>query len=422
MKFHYQNIFIILLSVIIVLIIIINFFKNLKAEEFVKNAFKIADIDIIDENNKSNQIINDNTIVVNNKKQFYNYIISKGEMGFGESYMYNYWTTNNLENILLKLLSKYQQIEKYLLKNFIFSISVTLSNRHIYFSSFLPNNTLKSSKKNISSHYDIGNDLYQKMLGPTMQYTCAYYYKDNLTLDQAQKAKMSLVAKKLNLKSGMKVVDIGCGYGSMAQFLAINYNVTVLGVTLSEQQKLYADKYFSHPNVKIQVKDYRYLTGKFDRVYSVGILEHIGVKNYSTYFDKCNELLKDDGIMLVHTIGTSRHYQYNPNEWIKKYIFPEGELPYISKVINYNNIDKWNLEDMQNFGMSYAKTLRSWRKNIGNWEGLEKYNSTFRRMWDFYLYGCAANFQLRKIYLWQFVFTKKGTQLSNDLHHIRKCD
>jgi cyclopropane-fatty-acyl-phospholipid synthase len=319
-------------------------------------------------------------------------------------------------------LSKYNLIEKYLLKNSIFLITLTLSNSHIFISSFLPNNTLSSSKKNISSHYDIGNDLYQKMLGPTMQYTCAYYYKDNLTLDQAQKAKMTLIAKKLNLKSGMKIVDIGCGYGSMAQFLAINYNVSVIGVTLSKQQKIYADKYFSHPNVTIEVKDYRYLTGKFDRVYSVGTFEHIGVKNYPTYFNKCYQLLNDDGIMIIHTIGTSQHHLDNQNEWIKKYIFPEGQLPYISKIINYKNIDKWNLEDMQNFGMSYAKTLRAWRKNIGNWETLDKYDSTFRRMWDFYLYGCAASFQLRKIYLWQFVFTKKGVKFSNDLHHIRKCD
>jgi cyclopropane-fatty-acyl-phospholipid synthase len=269
------------------------------------------------------------------------------------------------------------------------------------------NNTIESSAKNISFHYDIGNDLYNKMLGKHMQYTCAYFNKPNMTLDEAQYAKMELIAKKLDLKPGMKVLDIGCGFGSMANHLANKYKVHVVGVTLSKEQKIYADKNFSNKNVNILVQDYRLVEGKFDRVYSVGMFEHVGRKNYKEYYDKCYDLLKDDGIMLIHSISTTQR-KWNHNTFVGKYIFPEFELPHLKDLVGKFS-DKWNIEDLQNFGLSYAKTLRAWNKNIDDWSGLEKYDTKFRRMWKMYLLGCASTFQNRKTGLWQIIYTKDNT-------------
>ena len=223
--------------------------------------------------------------------------------------------------------------------------------------------------------------------------------------------------QKLDLKPGMKVLDIGCGYGSMGQHLAKYYGVKVIGCTLSKEQKNFGDKYFAHPNMKIVLVDYRKVEDKFDRVYSVGMFEHVGRKNYKEYFNKCHKLLKDDGLMLLHTIATNSR-SWSQNCFINKYIFPEGELPHI-KNLTGKFMDKWHLEDWQNMGLSYAKTLRAWRNNIGNWSGLYKYNNKFRRMWNYYLMGCAANFQSRGIFLWQIVYTKNPSNRKDDCHHLR---
>ena len=171
--------------------------------------------------------------------------------------------------------------------------------------------------------------------------------------------------------------------------------------------------------LRIIKKDYRKVQNKFDRVYSIGMFEHVGRKNYQEYYDTCYKLLKKNGIMLIHTIMTS---QFNSNQdlFIHKYIFPEGELPHLNNMTQEYN-DKWYLEDVQNIGHSYAKTLRNWHKNIGNWEGLENYSIKFRRMWEMYLLSCAAAFDIKNIYLFQFVYIKRDSDYKDNLHHIRKC-
>ena len=281
----------------------------------------------------------------------------------------------HLEKTIYELLSRSEflidQIKKQSI-NFIFmEIKIIIKDK-------IQNNLLMSSKRNISHHYDIGNELFEKMLGKHMQYTCAYFNKPNMTLDEAQYAKMELIAKKLDLKPNMKVIDIGCGFGSLAQHLAKRYNVYVIGVTLSKEQKSYADKHFPHPKITIELKDYRHVRGQFDRVYSVGMFEHVRRSNYKEYYDKCYELLKPDGIMLIHTIGTNSR-KWNQYSFINKYIFPGGELPHIEN-LTHSFVDKWHLEDWQNMGLSYAKTLRAWHKNIGDWSRLENYDDRFRRM------------------------------------------
>jgi cyclopropane-fatty-acyl-phospholipid synthase len=330
------------------------------------------------------------TIIVNND-DFFSKAMTKGDLGVTESYMDGDWDSPDLEKTISNLLSNQDKLKKH-----IYSLEFILLGLNNYVATFLPSNTLHTVKDNVSHHYDIGNDLYAKMLGKHMQYTCAYYHKDDLTLDEAQYAKMELIAKKLNLKEGLTVLDIGCGFGSLANHLATKYKVHVVGVTLSKEQiKLY-EEHFNHPNVQIKYMDYRNVTGTFDRVYSIGMFEQVGKINYKEYYDKCHSLLKDDGIMLLHTIGASKGK--SKDDFIMTYIFPEGELPELSDITK-SYTDQWHLEDFQNFGQSYAKTLRDWHHNIGDWQGLDEYDTKFRRMWDYYLLGCAAAFQRKQIYL-----------------------
>ena len=368
---------------------------------------------LVDRDNYNKQKFPKGVIIINNNAMF-NKIATRGETGLGESYMDGDWDTDNLEGCIEELIKNQFKLSKEMKNQSISFLLLTIKEN---IKQKISNNTIESSKKNISSHYDIGNDLYKKMLGKHMQYTCAYFYKPNITLDEAQYAKMELIAKKLDLKSGMKVLDIGCGFGSMAKHLATKYNVNVVGVTLSKEQKIYSDKHFYHPNVSIQLKDYRHVKGKFDRVYSIGMFEHVGKKNYHEYYDKCYELLKDDGIMLLHTI-CNHNRKWDHNSFLNLYIFPGGEVPHIENLTG-EFIDKWHLEDLQNFGMSYNKTLRCWRKNIGNWSNLEKYDIRFRRMWEYYLLSCAANFKQRGLSLWQIVYTKHNSQRLDDCHYIR---
>lgn len=360
--------------------------------------------------------VNDGDIIVHNREMF-DKIVSKGQLGFAESYMDGDWDSNNLEKTLYELLKNYDKFTNSIKSNY---IGFYVFGFKSYLKKIIQYNTLTSSKNNIARHYNIGNDLYIKMLDKRMQYTCAYFHKPNMSLDEAQLAKMELIAKKLDLKPGMKILDIGCGFGTMGYHLSSKYNVKVVGVTLSTKQKEYADKYLSHSNLEIQLKDYRNATGKYDRIYSVGMFEHVGRKNYYEYYNKCYQLLKNDGIMLIHTIGANYRHHDN-NTFITKYIFPEGELPHFSNLTE-KFVDKWHLEDVQNFGLSYAKTLEAWKKNIGNWEDLSSYDTRFRRMWNFYLSGCAASFRERSICLWQLVYTKRYNNRTDDLHHIRICN
>lgn len=407
-----------ILTIIIIFIIGFRYISqtssNNNSEKFITNLIQDnTSIKIIE---KGDNPTNNYDIIVNNK-DFYDKVLATGELGFGESYMDGDWDSADLEETIYRLILKEPELRQSIINN---SISAILLKINIMFKSLLPNNTLSSSKENISSHYDIGNDLYIKMLDKNMQYTCAYFNKPNMTLDEAQEAKLDLIAKKLNFKKDMKVLDIGCGFGTAAVYFAKKYDVNVLGVSLSKEQINYYENNIKHKNVELKYLDYRNVTGKFDRVYSVGMFEHVGRDNYKEYFDKCYDLLKDDGIMLLHTIGTIDRNN-GISDWIYRYIFPEGELPHISNLTD-TYIDKWYLQDYQNFGLSYAKTLRAWRKNIGNWEGLDKYDERFRRMWDYYLLACAASFKCRHINLNQLVYFKNTTTRPDDTYYIRNCD
>jgi cyclopropane-fatty-acyl-phospholipid synthase len=381
----------------VLLIVLVGVYISRKKDNFgsmKKLLQENTDIELI---RNTDTLTKGTTIIVNND-DFFSKSMTKGELGMAESYMDGDWDSPDLEKTLRELLMNQSKLEKH-----IYSLEFILLGLNEYIATYLPSNTLESSKDNISLHYDVGNNLYSKMLGKHMQYTCAYYHKDDLTLDEAQYAKMELIAKKLRLEEGLTILDIGCGFGSLANHLATKYKVNVVGVTLSKEQVKYHEEHFKHPNVHIKYMDYRDVSGTFDRVYSIGMFEHVGKINYKEYYDKCHSLLKDEGIMLLHTIGGCNA---TGGQFMTKYIFPECELPELSDLTK-SYTDQWHLEDFQNFGQSYAKTLRAWHHNIGDWQGLDEYDTKFRRMWDYYLLGCAAAFQRKQIYLWQFVYTKK---------------
>jgi cyclopropane-fatty-acyl-phospholipid synthase len=355
----------------------------------------------------------------------YDRVLRAGELGLGEGYVEGDWTTPDLEATLRSLTRDRARLERGARAHSGVLVLATLASTAR--GAVLPNNTRESARRNVAHHYDIGNDLYERMLGPTMQYTCAYYHLPGLTLDQAQRAKMELVAKKLDQRPGMRVLDIGCGFGTLGYMLASEYGVHVLGVTLSREQVAYARAHSRHPRLEVRLQDYRDLDERqpFDRVYSIGMFEQVGRRNYREYYDKCHALLKPDGIMLLHTIGTPERHTVpeGDNTFIGKYVFPSGQLPHASSLTAGAYADRWHLEDWQNFGLSYAQTLRAWRRNLGAWQGLDgrRYDARFRRIWDYYLQGCAAMFAERQLYLWQVVYTRRDTLRADDTHHIRRC-
>lgn len=336
-------------------------------------------------------------------ERLYRRSLSHGSLGVGEAYMDKWWDAEDLEGFFKRA----------------FRLNLELSTgrkllvaKSIGMAKLANSHSVSRSIKNVQHHYDIGNDLYEIMLGSTMTYSCGYWASAK-TLEEAQTAKLDLICRKLKLKPGMRVLDIGCGWGSFCHYAAKRYKVTCVGNTLSEEQASYAKKLVEGQKVKILVKDYRELKEKpFDRIVSIGMFEHVGPSNYRVFMETCNRLLKDDGMMLLHTIGSNTPSKTN-DPWIEKYIFPGGVLPSIKGIADaFERI--FIMEDWHNFGTDYAKTLRAWWKNFNqSYRKLnhKKYDERFYRMWKFYLLACAANFSTRGIQLWQIVLSKKVAEL-----------
>ena len=262
----------------------------------------------------------------------------------------------------------------------------------------LQKNAPKASRQNVAHHYDLSDDLYRLFLDEDMQYSCAYYRREDLTLEEAQAAKKKHIADKLLIKPGMSVLDIGCGWGGMAITLAQDYDAKVTGVTLSENQLATATQRAEaagvSDRVQFMLKDYRHLDGPFDRIVSVGMFEHVGVPNYQTYFNKVEELLAPDGIALVHTIARSAP-PMSHSPWIHKYIFPGGYVPSLSEIAPaLENSGLWQ-QDIEIWRLHYAKTLRDWRDrfNAAEQELRVMYDDTFIRMFRYYLTACIIGFE-----------------------------
>lgn len=331
-----------------------------------------------------------------NNDDLYKKIAMKGSLGFGETYMDQLWDCERLDLMFEKALRT--RLETKVHYNFSMA---TLFLSHI----FTNLQTMSRSRKVAEVHYDLSNNFYEKMLDKRMMYSCGYWKNAN-NLDDAQEAKLDLICQKLELQKGETLLDIGCGWGGMAKFAAEKYGVTVTGVTISKEQAELARLVCKDLLVEIKLLDYRKVEGQFDKIVSIGMFEHVGLRNYRTYMKLVQEKLKDDGLFLLHTIG-HRYKTVSADPWVNKYIFPSGRIPYIGhigKSINGLLI----LEDWHNFGMDYARTLSAWHDNfVAHWSEFEsQFDDKFYRMWKYYLLCFVGAFNARHMQLWQLVLTK----------------
>ena len=334
-------------------------------------------------------------------ERFYDRVLSQANLGAGESYMDGWWECKDLDQLFYRILNA--EIEKKIRPLHVLPLVVK--------SKVLNMQTVSKSKTVAQEHYDAGNDLYKIMLDKNMQYTCGYWKKAK-NLDKAQEDKLDLVCKKLGLKKGMKVLELGGGFGGLARWMASKYGCEVTTYNISKEQVAYGREWCKGLKVTFMEADYREAAKlppkTFDRVVSIGMLEHVGHKNYKSFFQLISHNLKDEGIALVHSIASSKTVWFT-DPWINKYIFPHGHLPSI-KQIGGAIEGLFVMEDWHNFGADYDKTLMAWNANcVKGWPKIQdKYNERFYRMWRYYLLTCAGGFRARKMQLWQIVLTKKG--------------
>lgn len=325
--------------------------------------------------------------------RFYEAVFSGGSLALGESYMQGWWECQDLNQFFFRLLR--HGIDRSYCRKIpeLFGKARAL----------LLNRQSKSRAFEIGErHYDAGNDLFELMLDPYMTYSCGYW-RNAETLEQAQEAKLDLICHKLNLSPGMRLLDIGCGWGSLALYAARHYGVEVVGLTVSEEQARFARKRCTGLPIDIRLQDYRDLTGSFDAIASVGMFEHVGYKNYRTFMQVIQRSLRPEGLFLLHTIG-SNSTVHSCDPWFDKYIFPNGMLPSIRQIgaaIEFTFI----MEDWQNLGIDYEKTVLSWYHNFeNNWDRIKRsYGERFYRMWRYYLLSIAGGFRARYIQVWQIV-------------------
>ena len=358
-----------------------------RAEKTIKEVLKLADIKV---NGKR-----DSDIQVHNPK-FYHRVLSQGSLGLGESYVESWWDCKALDKFFDKLLRAklYNKVKNP--KTIMAILMAKLTNPQ----------SMRRSKEVTEKHYDLGNDFYADMLGKRMQYTCAYF-KNTKSLDTAQEQKLDLICKKLKLKKGETVLELGCGWGGFAKFAATKYKVKVTSYNISKEQVIWAKEKTKGLPVKIIESDYRNATGLYDKVVSIGMTEHVGSKNYKTLIKVVDKCLKPGGLFLQHTIGRNDSTATEVDPWIHKYIFPGGKLPSVAQ-LSAASEKILVLEDFHNLGPDYDKTLMAWDSNFQkNWKKWKaQYGDTFYRMWKYYLLACAGGFRARELQLWQLVFSK----------------
>ncbi len=333
-----------------------------------------------------------------NDPRFYTRALLGGKLGVGEAYMDGMWDCDELDEATAKIARA--RLDRPAERNFSQLLQL-LRGRAMNLQS-----RLRAFQVG-QEHYDLGNDLYEAMLDKRLAYTCGYW-KDADNLDDAQDAKLDLVCRKVGLKPGMRVLELGCGWGSFAQFAAQNYGVEVVGYTVSKAQVALGMERCKGLNVDLRLDDYRKAQGTFDAVVSIGIMEHIGPKNYSAYFDVVERCLAEGGVGLVHTIAGNRS-KTHMSGWYDKYIFPNAVLPSLAQLSAVTE-DRFVIEDVHNIGAHYDKTLMAWFENFeAAWPQLrDKYGDRFYRMWRYYLLQSAGGFRGRYMQLYQLVFTRFG--------------
>ena len=330
-------------------------------------------------------------------ERFYKRVLLKWSLGFGESYMDGWWDTGALDELVYRLYLSKSEHKNGNLPSKIDMCRAKLINQQ----------SKIRAHKVADVHYDLGNDMYSKMLGKTMQYTCAYW-KRAKTLDEAQTDKLDLICKKLQLKKGEKVLELGCGWGGVAKFAAKNYGVEVDAYNISKEQVEFARQKNKGLPVTIHLADYREARGVYDKVAAIGLCEHVGYKNYQTLMKVAHASLKKHGLFLLHSIANNFSTTHC-DPWFNRYIFPNGMLPSVKQLGDAME-GLFVMEDWHNFGPDYDRTLVAWYQNFDrHWPILaEKYGERFYRMWKYYLLSLAGAFRARRIQLWQVVMSKEG--------------
>ncbi|WP_275666984.1 cyclopropane fatty acyl phospholipid synthase [Dyella terrae] len=330
-------------------------------------------------------------------ERLYARVFAHGSLGLGESYMDGWWDSEDLPGMFTRILGAQLDTELKTLDTMLAHLKARFINMQ------RGDHAFEIGR----AHYDLGNDLFEAMLGKWLMYSCGYWAEAN-NLDDAQEAKLDLICRKLRLQPGQRVLDIGCGWGMALKFAAERYGVQGVGITVSQEQAAYARELCGDLPVEIRLQDYRELNEPFDAVFSIGMFEHVGALNYRSFFEVARRCLRDDGLLVLHCIG-SNGTPGRPDPWIEKYIFPNSMIPAASQVTEaLQNL--FVVEDWHNFGADYDLTLTAWRANFdAAWTQLSAhYDDRFRRMWRFYLAVSAAVFRSRRDQLWQLTLSPHG--------------
>ncbi|HVW94828.1 MAG TPA: cyclopropane-fatty-acyl-phospholipid synthase family protein [Mucilaginibacter sp.] len=351
-----------------------------------------------------------------NSDEFYKRVILFGDIGFGEAYVDGLWDTDNITNVIKWVLLNIDHAPG-VSGSKVQALSLNLLKLYNKLSHFKRANTVEGSRKNISEHYDLNNDFFASFLDPTMTYSSAYFYRDGLSLQEAQLAKYERLCRQLHLKPTDHVLEIGSGWGGNAIYMAKNYGCKVTSLTISEEQhKLATERVEAeglNGRVNIILKDYREMEGTFDKIVSVEMLEAVGHKFMDVYFRKCHELLKRNGILALQVITSpdSRYESLRKGvDWIQKHIFPGSLLPSVAAInSSINRTGDLTMVDLKDIGLDYAKTLRLWydsfTANLGRVRALG-FDDTFIRKWSYYLCYCEAAFAMRNINVMHLVYSR----------------
>lgn len=325
--------------------------------------------------------------------------LAQGNLGLGETYMEGAWDAQALDQFFYRLLRA----------NLADQVQPVRMLGHALRAKLLNRQTSRRAWQVGEAHYDLSNAFYEAMLDPRMTYTCGYW-NDASTLVEAQEAKLDLICRKLGLKPGMRVLDIGCGWGSFMGYAAEHYGVQCVGVTISKEQVAWAKQRYAGLPLEFRLQDYRKVDEQFDRIVSIGMFEHVGRKNHRAFMKVAARCLAGDGLFLLHTIGKNQR-RSTPDPWIDKHIFPNGDLPSIGQIGDAMD-GLFVAEDLHNFGADYDRTLMAWHANFeAAWpQFAESLGEVFHRKWRYYLLSCAGAFRARDIQLWQWVLSRQGIE------------
>ncbi len=329
--------------------------------------------------------------------RIYERIVADGMLGVGEGYMEGWWECDQLDEMIARAHKAGFHLQTRPFKHLIFVLHAQLRNLQS-----------KARARQVGKqHYDLGQDVYRAMLDQRMIYSCGYWRRAE-NLDQAQEHKLDLIARKLQFKPGMRVLDIGCGWGGALKYFTERYGIEGVGITISADQHSLASEVCADLPVEIRLQDYRDVDESFDQIYSIGMFEHVGHKNFRSYMEMVRRCLSPEGLFLLHTIG-GRFSVTRTDPWITRYIFPNGMLP-SSRQVTEAAEGVLNIEDWHNFPADYARTLMCWYENFERaWPTLkDNYDEQFFRMWRYYLLACAGGFRAGGNQLWQIVFSKDG--------------